>query len=107
MKVFQPEPSTCDNKWCTNHGSIPTNGLLPQVSKCGNIGNLKEQQLLTGGITGRGVTPCPFGFLQHNGVLSPYRTNTTSIFFQPERPGYLPPQGNPRPLNQIGYTWRN
>lgn len=112
--AFQPETSFCDNKWCSTKGSVPATGVPSNISKCGDIQTMMKQQLETGGVTGRGVTPCPFGYLQEvqqkgNTTLIPYQNdiNTDMIFFEPNKPGYLPPQGNPRPLIQVGYTWRN
>jgi hypothetical protein len=121
--IFQPEVSFCKNKWCENPGTIPASGNMPDVAKCGTFYTMDMERLKTGGITGRGVTPCPYGFLQKvkpdssiahpESVLYPYsgknfqRLSPTSIFFQPDRPGYLPPLGDPRPLYRIGYEWRN
>lgn len=95
-KRFQPETSFCRNKWCENSGNIPTSGNEPSVVNCGSLKTMEMDRLLYGGITGRGVTPCPIG-------VNPRQ----SILFQPDRPGFLPPQGNVRPLRRVGYSWRN
>jgi len=118
--IYNPEPSQCSNKWCNNPGNLPTNGLFPQVAQCGDLNTMIYQQLTTGGITGRGVTPCAFGYLKKipwnldgKSVLIPYQDgyfnnfSQSSIFFDPDRPTYLPPQGQPRSLMRIGYEWRN
>jgi hypothetical protein len=119
--VYIPDPSFCGNKWCGNPGNFPASGLKQQVAQCGDVATMMYQQLTTGGVTGRGVQPCPFGYLQKtpwvdpNGtkILIPYQgkqfneISQPSIFFDPDRPSFLPPQGNPRPLARIGYEWRN
>lgn len=118
---YQPEVSDCNNQWCLNYGSIPTSGNEPYVQGCGSLQHMEQQRIHNGGNpTGRGVTPCNFGYLQQipkgsNGIalLFPYdgenfkRLSPSSILFDPDRPGYLPPQGNVRPLIRIGYEWRS
>lgn len=121
--VFQPEPSFCANQWCQNKGFVPTSGNEPQVASCASVTTLNLERLRTGGITGRGVTPCPYGYLQQipknskinqpSARLFKYSgknfdtLSSTSIFFDPRRKGYLPPTGEPRSLIRIGYEWRN
>ncbi len=119
--VVTPDPSQCRNKWCTSKGNLPTNGLYPQVAQCGDLNTMLYQQMTTGGITGRGVTPCAFGYLQKTPwttdrstqILVPYqgeyfyKLSQPSIFFDPDRPTFLPPQGQPRSLKRIGYEWRS
>ncbi len=121
--VFQPEASFCANKWCDNIGQVPASGNEPQVAPCGSFMTMNRERLKTGGITGRGVTPCPYGFLQKIprgsrvnepvSTLFPYKgqnfnvLSPSSIFFDPWRPGYLPPTGGPRSLRRVGYEWRN
>lgn len=107
-------PSRCDDKWCNDFkkSNLPANGLFPFESNCGDLSTMLHQQQTTGGITGRGVTPCPFGYMQTKGdgkiTVSPFnQSDTSNIFFEPNRPGWLPPQGNPRPLVRVGYTYRN
>ena len=121
-----PQPSQCDNKWCQGPSQIPATGENPQIAKCNSLQKMNYEQLVTGGVTGRGVTPCPFGYLENvSGLkynnelgvqdkhLIPYEGKNfdtygpSSIFFDPNRPGYLPPQGYPRPLIKIGNVWRN
>lgn len=117
--VYQPETSNCDNKWCQNKGNIPATGQNSLVARCGDATTMEYEKLKSGGVTGRGVTPCPYGFLQkipwtiNETVLFPYQGNAfyklspSSIFFDPDRPTMLPPQGEPRSLMRIGYEWRN
>lgn len=116
--VKLPDISFCDNKWCDTTGNIPTTGVEGIGAKCGNYMSMERERLLNGGLSGRGVTPCPLGYVQRvnsNGITV-YLPNTPSdvdflttstIFFDPDRPGYLPPQGNPRPLNRIGNEYKN
>lgn len=115
---FQPEPSRCANKWCNNLGNVPATGQRRKVAECGDVQTMEWVRDTSGGVTGRGVTPCPFGFVQRNvgndlAFLLPYqgynfyRVSPTSVFFDPARPTFLPPQGNPRPLTRVGYEWRN
>ncbi len=119
--VFTPDPSDCRNKWCNNKGNIPASGQFPQVAQCGDLSTMIYQRNYSGGITGRGVTPCPFGYLQkypwtgpdNVSILLPYqgkvfnKMSQPSIFFDPDRPTFLPPQGQPRSLKRIGYEWRS
>lgn len=121
--VYVPDPSNCGNKWCqSGHGSLPATGDFPELASCSSYRNLSIQQLETGGLTGRGVTPCPFGYLNripHNNdngqvqLLIPFHGKNfdnlagDSIYFDPTRPGYLPPTGNVRPLMRIGNEWKN
>jgi hypothetical protein len=132
---FTPQPSFCKDKWCSNKlipseiptpkvklnpGSVPTTGQNLRVAQCGDLSTMVTQKLSNGGITGRGVTPCPFGYLQkhpwdntNESLLIPYQgeyfnaLSPSSIFFDPSRPSYLPPQGQPRSLVRIGYEWRD
>ena len=107
---YQPEPSMCDNKWCLNAGQVPTTGMTPQSgSNCSSIQSMIMERNTSGGVTGRGVTPCPFGFYQNNSILypTPASTNLSELFFKPEQPGWIPPQSNPRTLIRIGNTYRN
>ena len=107
---YQPEPSLCNNKWCSNAGSIPTTGMTPNSgSNCSSLQSMITERNVTGGITGRGVTPCPYGFYQNDNKLlpSPATSNLSQLFFQPEQPGWLPQQSNPRSLIRIGNTYRN
>ena len=106
---YQPQPFHCSNKWCEK---TPTS--IPD--RCATIPTLFHQRNQYGGVTGRGVTPCPFGYLetlnkQNKATITPLDKETphsfSSIFFQPTLPGFLPPQGNVRPLRRIGYEWRN
>lgn len=94
----------CKNKWCRYQTHV--------TPACATIHTLESNT--TGGVTGRGVTPCPFGYLDRiapdgKSVIKPYLESATpdDILFQPGRPGFLPPQGDPRPLWRIGYQWRN
>lgn len=120
---YQPEITSCQNKWCENKGLFPTSGNEPVVAGCGSYDTMEHQRIKTGGTTGRGVTPCEFGFLQkipkqsmignEMAFLYPYsglnfqKMSPSSIFFDPTRPGYLPPTGQPRSLRRVGYEWRN
>lgn len=96
----------CDNKWCEYQTNVtPT---------CASINVLDHTKLSTGGITGRGVTICPFGYLDRitesgKSSITPYLQSASprDTLFQPHRSGILPPQGDPRPLWRIGYQWRN
>ena len=120
-EVYTPETSFCNNKWCDNPGNIPASGQYPQVAKCGDLATMEYQKLRFGGVTGRGVTPCPFGYIEKipwvgqtgTKILLPYEgenfmaLSPSSIFFDPDRYSFLPPQGNPRPLRRIGYEWKN
>ena len=116
---FVPDPSNCGNKWCQEKGNVPTSGQFPQVAQCGDLSTMIYTRNQNGGISGRGVTPCPYGYLQKfpwidnsKTVLVPYsgeyfnKFSPSSIFFDPDRPGYLPPQGEPRSLIRVGYEWR-
>lgn len=121
MQAAVFEPSQCQNQWCNNKGNIPSSGLSPKVAQCGDLATMIHQRNTTGGITGRGVTPCPFGYLQKHpwvgsgevSFLLPYqgqvfnKMSQSSIFFDPDRPTFLPPQGQPRSLTRIGYEWRS
>lgn len=109
-------PSNCNNKWCTNHGTFPASG---DSSGCSTYKDMEKQLLENGGITGRGVTPCPFGTLQSynwgndkvaNTKLNPSNINndiSNAMIFDPTLPGYVPPTGQLRPLFRIGNEWRN
>lgn len=76
--------------------NIIVSGNLPKESICSSYPVLEHSLRTTGGITGRGVTPCPWG----HGMFK-------SLDFEPRRPGYLPPQGDLRALMRIGNEWRN
>ena len=76
--------------------AIIISGNPPKESICSSYPVLEHSLLTTGGLTGRGVTPCPIGH-HHN----------KNIDFEPSRPGYLPPQGDLRALMRIGNEWRN
>ena len=76
--------------------NVIVSGNPPKESICSSYPVLEHNLLTRGGITGRGVTPCPFG----HGL-------NTNLDFQPHRPGYLPPQGDLRSLMRIGNEWRN
>jgi len=108
--MFTPETSFCRNKWCQNKGSIPASGNELNVAKCGSFYTM-QNDLKKGGHTGRGVTPCNLGFIQENAnnraFLSPFKLNDVNILFEPNRPTFLPPQGNVRSLKRIGYEWRS
>ena len=128
MKLFVqpssyiPDPSRCDNKWClSGKGNFPVSGELPVTAQCSNYPALVSSQLRHGGVTGRGVTPCPFGLLNRVPENAPgtvqelipfygknfQRDAPSSIYFDPNRPGYVPPSGNVRPLIRIGNEWKN
>jgi hypothetical protein len=119
---FIADPSDCGNKWCSSGvGSFPATGNFPVVSECSSYNSLVDTQLRTGGISGRGVTPCPYGFLNRVPVgessdinvlipLGPKNiptTNGNAIFFDPYRPGWLPPTGGVRSLIRVGNEWKN
>jgi hypothetical protein len=127
LYTFNPEPANCNNRWCgnsqnkNNYNNVPTSGITPDVAKCGDINSMLYQQLSTGGLSGRGVIPCPFGFMSqkenisntdnYKTILTPITTENISKFrnvniMEPNRAGFLPPQGNFRSLYQIGYEWR-
>jgi hypothetical protein len=118
--TYTPDPSFCDNKWCNNSSiNVPATGMMHQVAKCGNYSTMLRQLETTGGRTGRGVTPCDIGYLEQTPwthdktILIPFQqkdyhqVSKNAIFFDPERPSFLPAQSNPRPMTRIGYTWRN
>ncbi len=120
--VYVPDPENCGNKWCQGHGNVPASGDFPEMAACSSYETLRNNQMATGGVTGRGVTPCPFGFLNRipqdseNGsiqLLIPFHGKGfdnlagRSIYFDPDRPTYLPPTGNVRPLARIGNEWKN
>lgn len=120
--VYIPDPENCKNKWCqSGKGNFPASGEFPEIAACSSYETLTNQQLKSGGVTGRGVTPCPFGYLnripegapQNVQLLIPFHGKGfdnlagQSIFFDPSRPTYLPPTGNVRPLARIGNEWKN
>ena len=109
MSNLQPETSFCNNKWCQNHGSVPSTGMLYPSDRCSSLQTMILERNTTGGPTGRGVQPCPYGFYENNQKIykSPSDTNFSKLFFQPEQPGWLPQQGEPRPFIRIGNTYRN
>ena len=119
-KPFFPQTYDCgeNSQWCGNNGTLPVSGNNPKVAMCGSAKNMEKIRDFNGGLSGRGVTPCPFGYLQKNinnneAELIPFEGKNfgiyepTSTLFDPERPGFLPPQGTVRPLMRIGYEWRN
>lgn len=75
---------------------IIISGNFPSESACSGYRALMNTLSTTGGETGRGVTPCPLG----HGIHKP-------LNFENNRPGWLPPQGDLRPLRRIGNEWRN
>jgi len=110
-KKFTPEPSNCNNKWCkNNYSDLPASGTHSSISKCGNIQAIIHDRNTRGGITGRGVTICPFGFIKSEQKISPFSTKMATnsvLLYNDKRPGYLPPQGQFRSLTRIGYEYRN
>jgi len=112
-----PMPSDCENQWCDNRkGNFPTTGMLnSEGAQCSSYKTVNQNRLEDGGISGRGVTPCPFGnlnTLQFSDIPMnkiPLKDITSSIFFQPSKKvaSSVPPYGNPRPLTRIGNEWRN
>lgn len=120
--IFRPGPSRCKNKWCPSRGGrtpIPTSGNMPQERGCGTYSSMLREQLSTGGISGRGVTPCTFGYLQKIlpgqdvAYIYPYEgkyfnnMSMNSIFDDSYKNPYVPPTLDPRPLNLVGHVWRN
>ena len=117
LKPFQGNVPWCDDKWCTNKGRVPATGT--EFSPCSDINTLLKVQRETGGVTGRGVTPCPFGYLEKmqldgSRAVTPVTPDNirgkrmeTANLMDPGRPAYLPPQGEFRPLMNIGNDWRN
>lgn len=120
MSAYIPDPSQCGNKWCASGiGNFPASGEFPELAQCSGYASMIHSQKQTGGITGRGVTPCPFGFV--NRYISPNkrelirlqnsssldRITAESTLFQENKPVYVPPTGNVRPLTRIGNEWKN
>jgi hypothetical protein len=108
----QPEPSRCQNEFCSNPGHIPATGMIGQAANCSSVQSMVTERNLMGGFpTGRGVTSCPNGFYQRGQFtplqVTPAATNLNELFFQPNKPGWQPQQGNPRSLVRIGNTYRN
>lgn len=109
---YQPEPSRCQNQFCSNPGHLPATGMMGLAANCSSVQSMVKERNLTGGFpTGRGVTSCPAGFYQR-GQFSPLQvtpavTNLNEIFFQPNKPAWVPQQGGPRSLIRIGNTYRN
>ena len=120
---YTMEPSDCLNQYCTNKGTDPATGdqigLTPGY--CGSLSYMEKDRAQTGGTpTGRGVTPCPFGYLckcsdkTNKCTLYPYsginfqELSPSSIFFSVdlEKPCGVPSVGQPRPLHRIGHIWR-
>jgi len=110
-------PSNCDNEWCFGmKGTIPTTGMRGIEAQCSDLKTMENIRLKDGGVTGRGVTPCPFGFVTSNNNsgkkmnVGKISTNelTQNIFFHPEKnlPTFVPTLGNPRALFRIGNDWR-
>lgn len=93
---------------------IPYSGISQRFQKCSSLDTMIKQQMTTGGVTGRGVTPCPFGYIQTKNEYGFGEYTPFSVKIVPEvlvqdynRPGYLPPQGTMRPLTRVGNTYRN
>lgn len=122
MSIYIPDPPQCGNKWCqSGRGSFPASGELRVDSECAQYNNLIKQQLTTGGITGRGVTPCPFGYIETVPLRAPPGVREIFSWFNkdydqiaaqatvlnPLQPTYLPPQGGMRPLTRVGNEWKN
>ena len=116
------DPSNCNNEWCSSgKGSFPATGNFPAVSQCSDYKTMATEKLKTGGISGRGIIPCPYGLLTTvprgasgdvNEITPLNQENTNqktgdAIFFDPHRPGWLPPTGNVRPLWRVGNEWKN
>ena len=78
-KRFQPETSFCRNKWCENSGNIPASGNDPSVIQCGSLKTMEMDRLLYGGITGRGVTPCPIGVNPRQSIIKPKENTLINI----------------------------
>ncbi len=59
--------------------------------------------------SGHNLIKNKFKFIQENNKVYPFSENlaTQSVLFDPSRPGYLPPQGQLRPLINVGNIWRN
>lgn len=102
-------PSFCNNKFCSQEpANYPASGVTPAIATCGSYKTMLKDRKEFGGFTGRGVTPCNFGYYEQNSSVQPWNgENLSVLFFEPNKPGYLPPQGDPRPLTRIGYTYRN
>jgi hypothetical protein len=111
------DPPFCNNIWCSNKKSknIPTTGLHESESQCSDMKHLIKKQLSTGGLSGRGVIPCIFGYVETNvngeKKLYPLEQHPfiakNSTIEDPIKPGYSPPQFEPRSLIQIGNVYRN
>lgn len=97
-------PGNCSNKWCTTKGFIPATGNLN--GQCGDLRNLEYNRIVSGGISGRGVSPCPLGLVNNtpfNGIVT-----RELMYFDPQQiQGFTPPQGTLRPLQRIGNDWRS
>ena len=108
---YQPEPSRCDNQFCSNAGHIPATGMMGQAANCSSLQSMIKERNYMGGFTGRGVTSCPNGFYQRGQFshlqVTPAATNLNEIFFQPNNAPWAPQQGEPRSLVRIGNTYRN
>lgn len=100
-QIYANSPADCGNRWCTNPGTIPATG---SYSPCGSLHTLDAIRLKNGGLSGRGVTPCPYGHFRHTSNI---QDATKQIFFEPNRPGSQPPNAiEVRSLIRIGNDWR-
>lgn len=94
LSPFKTSPPTnYDNNFHLN-----TCGPTTQPNWCNGCKSFIESDVVGGKVSasGRGIVYCPFGV---NGETPP------SIFSQPTQS--LVPQMDPRPLNKIGWEWRN
>jgi hypothetical protein len=107
QKIYQPEPIFCNNKWCKNNEQVYSTERVHEIDNCSSLQSMVIERNTTGGITGRGVIPCPFGYYQNNGNYTPISSNLSELFFKPDQPGWIPQQANPRTLIRIGNTYRN
>ena len=81
-----------------NNFHLNTCGPTTQPNWCNKCKNFIKSDVVDGEVSAseRGIAYCPFGV---NGG------NPPSIFSQPTKS--LVPQMDPRPLNKIGWEWRN
>lgn len=110
--VYQPEPSRCNNEFCSNAGHVPATGMIGLAANCSSYESMVKERNSLGGVpTGRGVTPCPYGYYKRSEAspleITPAATNLNELFFQPNQAPWLPQQGNTRPLIRIGNEYRN
>ena len=86
---------------------------------CGSAMQMERDKKNTGGVTGRGVTPCPFGYIQtcsaaNKCMMNPYKGKVFDRLapvagFQNRslhRPKYVPPSLQPRSMVRIGNEWK-